>query len=403
MQVLTFDENDVDTSIERMLALTKGCSGSKEIVTNPNIPYSVKAGNLKTSAPVETALGLLQDSNSASQLVLSSTNINESEFVLDIHGCLYFSILDLVDSLLQSGYQLCVSPQTYELLTDWRSSIEKNKGKDGGVGYPYDSGLALTTNETIFTSTSRLRGNLEKLLSQSKIVRIQPVDFSGLTNDLLLLDVFDISLTSSVKVAYSNNLPLFCLDPMLVSALQTELKIASSNHIFSTLIDSASYDARNHWLVMFAIHKLPILFRYEDLYRLLLSRNIDDVFIVGSVIEGMEFQLDVCLNIFSHSINFLVIRFDKNYYNHCYSRIIYRVLQKVISERSLGKIAEERLANFTAKTYTRLLFKKSNVFEYFIKSFIQGHFLSIKAFNFYIEEINKKIENAQNTPPDLVE
>ena len=298
-QSIPFDENDVAKSINRLISHTSRLQEERDsIVEDLSIPYCFKVAHLFDNDLVPGSLALMGNEKSASQLGIYDFGMTEKQFVIDVHGCVYLAISGLCKTLT-TDYQIAITRETKEIIRAWIDGIAINKDSGGGLLQVSKNSYNLVDNKVVFENTQTIRANLEHLLSKCDIIAVKPVNLPHSLVRILSLEYIDISVKTTLECAFTNDKPIFTLDPILARlfADNNSVKILNPSILVDDLVSKTSFKYRKEGIRYFALFGLPVPLNYTDILNYGADSDTSIFHILTLLIEKIDFKNNVLMHI----------------------------------------------------------------------------------------------------------
>lgn len=390
--------------LERKLGALK--KEGEDVLQNINIPIYCKGRRVGASNPIAAALKLFTDKNIAKQSVPNFGDEHADSVILDAYSFCYLALADLAYDFTELINNVYITRETANCIEYWFKEI--NQEDYLSIGVMPEGGLFRTTAENIRNNTVDLQRALSHLFESSKVLAPNLVDFPP---HISLIDgLTDLSTESSYKLAIANDIPWFCLDPLLARLVeQVDGRVVNIFACISSLTDTIVADLpKGIKLHVFTAFPYPIT--YRDLIGLSRSKNELAHYILSELIKqyaGSFSSYDEALNYtYLFVIHALVCEYQSgevlngprgvNPRNNGYFERLFNICcHEVMQYDDNNKEAEYKLAKLLSLLLYRVKGIESamKLFHYLAYQFISGHFLKLERVNEHLRTLSEQIEN----------
>ncbi len=280
--------------LERKLSAFQG--HSPDYLNKPSIPIYMKGKRFGDSHIIDSAIRALTDKRIVSQFPPTFGHTKPDSVVLDPYSICYLAISNLAFECTKYFNNLVLTKETKLCVQEWLRDI--NREDYLSISIAPNGGLRRTTAEDIKEATAQIQCSLLHILSLAKEIEPELVDFpDGFS---IMEDVIDPCTISSYKLAFSNKIHWFCLDPLLARLFEDSGGMVVNVHDCLVLM-SENIPAENlDGIQLFATTGFPFVVTYKKLHELVCSDSDYANFIVAEILK----KSTCCLQGFREAVEF---------------------------------------------------------------------------------------------------
>lgn len=370
---------------------------SEPEINGVHIPLLMRLRNTHDHEEVKGAFIYLMDKNSNQYLKLNNDGIEGSDsLVLDALSLTYFSLTGLGSVLIESEFNIYVTPETHEVASTWLNEMERPEylalRKDG------EHVIRVTADD--IAQDVNLR-NLRHLLDHSTILYPDSFDMPEVLVELR--DSISITHFSSVKTALSHSMPVLCLDSSFCALYKSiDVPVVNIAELMHRIRNTDQIES--HRLARCLIwYGLPVPLLVQDV-RQFCSEDEEGQYLAAQLLTNVPVSFksteeslavlsmycvqSICMA-YTTPFSYLSLsewKHTENIINRCC----------ILSMTQLqGESSEERLAQliFEVLYRTGLLKRAFNLSLMFFRQFVRGHFLDTTRIDVEIQKLYEEKEN----------
>ena len=381
---------------------------SNKINANPKIPLFMKGYYEQNQSPVQAALIQLNNKKSFKHPLPDFGEQNSNIMILDVYSIVYLAMTGLINGLDNLSTKTILTIETKSYLEDWCSHINDKDYLTINV-HP-DGGLIRTTSAEIQERTSDIQKGIKQIITRSKVINPKIVDFP--TELLMLYNILDLSVLSSIKLMIANDISYLCIDPHFSQLFNaTNYKVVNANLFISQLSHGLRLEQKQGGLYSHVTVGIPFPITYSDMLLLSQSKKDHAHYFLSELLKMYPdtfSDIHVAVSLTSEVLRFVLIT----------AFIDGEILRglRVYNPRNNGYAERIFNACFTMVMYCRdkhemgyklalLYIKLQEIFQdirtmrelinLLALRFFQGHFININEVNQHINEI---IDNGDHLP-----
>ncbi|EPI2814667.1 tetratricopeptide repeat protein [Vibrio alginolyticus] len=366
-----------------------------EVLQNPHIPLLMKGHYTNKGNPVKGAIVHLSSNDSTQYMALF--NQGEKQFdqvIIDVYTAVYISLMGLSPSIISLNLEVVLCQQTKETLESWVEDILRDDYMSMGIS---EKGMYKITSEDIQRESLVLIQGLKTLLKHAKIEPLKPAD----TPEFLvkLRDMVDDSVYSTFQLSFANNIPLLCIDHLMVELAQRSgCPAANMNSFVEKAINSLSLEKRKTGIQFNLFSGTPVSILYQDIIELSRSSEPLDTYLVFKFMEKYGETLDKTgppsLNFLAEIVRNVTVaaylertilsggRVTNPQYDG-YAEYVFNSCCRIAMKALSGNTVEQRFAEliFNVVNTPYRVHKYAQLISFLASEFAVGHFLDFDACN----------------------
>jgi len=212
IQVPTEPQELIETLKRKMSYLS---SNDDPLLEREDIPLFMRGFRYDASNPLRAVIAVYSSAKYPKPGLPNFGSEIGDRVVLDIWSISYIFFAGLHAQISLLPIEIVITRETKLIIERWLKDI--NRPDYLSLAVSEEGDLVRTTAEDISTSTDRFQQWLFKILDDSAV---EPPRWSNLPEEIAVCeDVVDSSVQSSLVLAYSNDLPLFSVDPLFSQLL----------------------------------------------------------------------------------------------------------------------------------------------------------------------------------------
>lgn len=396
MMSLPKESDQLPTFLERKLGAISN-NNRLRLDDCPNIPISMRGHECKKGSPVKAAIYQLTSDKTSKGLLPGFGVLNPSIIILDIYTVMYLVITGLVYGFETAQVKVILTSETKYFLEEWLNDVNREDYLE--IGVRQGGGLFRLTKEELREITGDWQEAVLFLLSLAVIEHLPLIDTPP---DLLKIqDCVDQSVSSSLKLAYANEIAWLSIDHILTQCiLPIGLTIVNTFEFFENLGRFLPIEKKSRGLALHGVVDLPYPLTYKELYQLCQSQDDCHRLLLSTLIYKYP-------NAFSNTqeaVNFLSLIIQGTVINGfmengkiVFPNPITRVRIQCVMNSCLyvsmqcqdGQTAERKLSLLISKL-VKPFYKVDYIRKFILYNcgeFIRGHFLSLDVINEHLREM----------------
>lgn len=392
----TVSENDAVNDIKKMLSRFDSADKKKEKLADKTISMYLKGKWLLPNSEVEAALSVLQDdTGNACLYQQNGILMHHSRIFLDIYSFIFLCLNNLYKSLINLKIEIYISDVTRNSLQLWINDLSRDSYMKAGLN---EGNLTVINSETIKQEHSIFIQALNTLIDYSKVLLPKAIDVP--THISQLKDILSLSVYSSMKDSYSYQIPWLCLDSIineLFKSIDPDLTI-NLGSLVRNLNNNLSLEDKKIALYQLLNFSLLTSYNSNDLFKLSLSEDNDDIFLLSNLILKSPLKFPDHIN-FSEMIiallsNILINKKDVNSSDLDDYKIVQLAFnyccEKYISLID-GKNYEDKFLIFYLKIFdiSYPLNKFQHLINHLATLYAKGQFLDIEYIQAQLQVLNQ--------------
>jgi hypothetical protein len=378
----TKNPEDINGIIDKLRANSQARSEyGEQIFSAINVPLQIKGFWLNRADPVEAAITVLVTKSCLKPPVsgISSRPIN-NKIVLDVYGCIFLIVTQLLKSPALSNYEFYITIETHEIISAW---LETEKAHGGYAGFDEDGRFTMTDFD--HPSIKALYQGMKSILVLTSTAY---PDLFNVPYELSRFDDYlDLSTSSSVKVCFGGKYDYFCIDRAFAQLMNDAgIDFGDTNQLCSQLLNDLSPDDKAASLSQCLYSGISFSVSFKALVEIAACHTTSHADVLIRMLDNWHANYSsekLCIGFMSdlakHSI-ILMLNSD-SYFDDVQHRLsvgyklFFSCLHHVATHRSELKV-EERLA-----VMATLLLKSTNGMDSFqviirlFYAFLEGHFM----------------------------
>lgn len=406
IQVPTEPQEFIETLKRKMSYLS---AHDDPLLEREDIPLFMRGFRYDASNPLRAVIAIYSSARYPKPGLPNFGSEVVDRVVLDIWSISYVFFAGLHAQLSLLPIEIVITRETKMIIERWLKDI--NRPDYLSLGVSEEGDLVRTTAEDIATSTDSFQQWLLKVLDDSTV---EPPRWSNLPEEIAVCEeVVDSSVQSSLVLAYSNDLPLFSVDPLfsqlliqkggyainafqLCQSLSQQLDVGfSASGLYSHLEAGLPLPITENGLIKLALSEETeheqLLVRMLDKYRSqLIEMNEGRQFIVKVATANLLRAIRV--GEIQRTDGRLSQRFESGTQAIFYSCCLASSRRRDSLEA--GCSVEQCLAIFLAELFVSFkdMPKVIEVIRREASRFARGHFMSVPAINDQLKEIDSNNE-----------
>lgn len=372
--------------LERKLSAFQG--NSPDYLNNPSIPIYMKGKKLGESSTIVSAIKALTDKRIVSQSPPRFGHTKPDAVVLDPYSICYLAIANLAFESTKYFHNIVVTKDTKLCVQEWLKDI--NREDFLSIAAIPGGGLRRTNAEDIRAATADIQRSLLHILDSAKEIEPALVDYPYEFH--LVDDVIDSFTISSYKLAFSNKLHWFCLDPLLARLFEDSGGMVVNVHDCIVLMSEKIPAEKIDGIQLFATTGFPFVVTYKKLHELVCSDSDYTNFVVAEILKkstgcmpGFRDAIEFTYKLITSAMEVLLINSRKyayagtlitkiNLFNKLFNACCYEVMQYEGHSESEMRLAVLLYVVLGAYSKDEESYKH---ICYITHEFVSGHFLSL--------------------------
>lgn len=392
----------------KMLSSNKG---KNDLIADPQIPLFMKGHHQNRSSPVNSALYHLTEKKSVKHSLPGFGESNPEQVILDIYSVSYLAITGLVNGIFNYPSKFIITIETKHYFEEWLKEI--NREDYLSIGTSPEGDLWRHTAEDIHKQTAAIQDAVKSILAISQVITPNMIDMPNKV--LLIQDIVDLSVLSSLKLSIANDIPWLCIDEAFAQiSKEIGYSIINANQFFSLIGQGLSLEQKKQGLYLHVSASLPYPLTYEDLIQLSKSTDDSDHYCLAEIIKMYpnpfpdtgsailffgQILKSILINAYSNGELLNGLRED-NPRNTGYTERVFNVCCFTSMQCKDGQEAEKKLAYLLG--YLLFIFQDipsmNKLIQIMASRFVTGHFLSFNAINEHIDDVISIIKNNTHHP-----
>jgi hypothetical protein len=335
----------------------------------------------------------------------SNIGIDQAEMILlDVYSVAYLGLSGLIHGFIAENKPIGITIETKNSLIVY---LEQVQNPDYFVAGLENGKFARTTSVDIMQQTKDIRIAINHVLDNAEIPILNKVDLS---QELLQLSsMLDYSVFSTVKLAFTNNIPWLCIDGLYHGLFnQSGINVINNMSFFSRLSSQTSLQYKLVGLARHGTSSFPFILRYADLGQLASTNLKEAHYILSNILSNILSQHQLVHNDANQSVlilsqlaaDSLVMALGQGQFfkglrkdyagNDGHAEKVFNTCCS-LAIKIPGWTAERKLALFLISVNYLLVQNKqaSQAFNSLANRFIEGNFLSYDEIMSELEKIKQ--------------